>query len=373
MRDEPRSPAGLFVLEQTLGHVTHGQNLRRLVALDGRIEPTFVPVEFDRSGWARRVPGWGNWTVRAGVRARRALRRVNASGFDAMFVHTQVPAVLLGRWMDLVPTVVSLDATPKQYDALGEHYRHDVGPAWLERIKTTLNRRCFERAAHIVTWAEWTRRSVVDDYGIDPDRITVIPPGVDVDRWRPPSDLQRDDDVVRILFVGGDLDRKGGNDLMTAFARLRDDHGSTVELHIVSPTPIDDTDGVTSHRSMTPNSPELIELYHRCHVFCLPTKGDCLPMVLPEAAAAGLALISTDVGAIGEIVRPDETGLLVDVGDVDGLTTALERLATDHELRRRLATAATRLVERDHDAARNAARIADLVRTAARPEPGHDG
>ena len=43
-----------------------------------------------------------------------------------MFVHSQVPAVLLGRWMR-TPTVVWLDATPIQYDSLGEFYQHEVG------------------------------------------------------------------------------------------------------------------------------------------------------------------------------------------------------------------------------------------------------
>jgi glycosyltransferase involved in cell wall biosynthesis len=98
-------------------------------------------------------------------------------------------------------------------------------------------------------------------------------------------------------------------------------------------------------------------------VFCLPTKGDCLPMVLPEAGSAGLALVSTDVGAISEIVRNDETGLLVDVGDVDGLTTSLDRLATDATLAGRLGSSAAELVRREHNAAINAGRIADVVRS----------
>ena len=72
-----------------------------------------------------------------------------------------------------------------------------------------------------------------------------------------------------------------------------------------------------------PNSPELIELYHGADVFCLPTLGDCLPMVLSEAGAVGLPLVSTDVGAISEIVRDGETGLLVPVGDADALAAAL--------------------------------------------------
>jgi len=363
--DHPPSRPDLacdVVLEQTLGHVTHGQNLRRLLADVDGFHPRFVPVEYDNETWTRRIPGYGNWTVRAGVRARRALR--GGPPRDAIFVHTQVPAVLLGRTD--VPTVVSLDATPKQYDELGDHYAHGVGPEWLERLKTSLNRRCFERAAHLVTWAEWTKQSLADDYGVDGSKVTVIPPGVDVERWQRPRDApaRADDGIVRILFVGGDLTRKGGFDLLAAAATLRERHGDRVEVHLVTPADVPDAPGVTVYAGMTPNSPDLIALYHRCDVFCLPTRGDCLPMVLPEAGAAGLALVSTDVGAIGEIVRDGDTGMLVPVNDVDALTAALDRLVVDPELRRRLAAAGSALVHADHDAAANAGRIVDVLRRA---------
>ena len=63
--------------------------------------PVFLPVDDSLDGVARRIPGWSNWTVRAGIRARRSLRRLFRSdrtvAVDAMFVHSQVPAILLGR------------------------------------------------------------------------------------------------------------------------------------------------------------------------------------------------------------------------------------------------------------------------------------
>ena len=66
---------------------------------------------------------------------------------DALFVHTQVPAVLLGRWMRRIPTVVSLDATPLQYDELGHVYSHGVGPPRIEQAKHALNVRCLSCGA----------------------------------------------------------------------------------------------------------------------------------------------------------------------------------------------------------------------------------
>lgn len=355
------------VLEQALGHVTHGRNLSELLPrIDGFV-PTFLQVEFDVHGKYAWIPGYDNWTLRAGVRARRAIRRshhARSGPPDAMFVHTQVPAVLLGKEMKRVPTVVSLDATPMQYDRLGPYYSHEVGHPAAERLKWLVNRRCFERSRQLVTWATWTKRSLIDDYGIEPDKITVIPPGVHTERWLRRSTTVNPDGVVRILFVGGDLGRKGGDLLLKAFGTVRRRHGRDVELHMVTPTPVDPRDGVVVHPNLTPNSSELIALYHQCDIFCLPTLGDCLPMVLPEAAAAGLALVASDVGAIAEIVREGETGCLVAPGDVEEVANALELLIVDPQERSRLAKSATELVVAEHDAARNAARVVQVIRRA---------
>ncbi|MEQ1567128.1 MAG: glycosyltransferase, partial [Myxococcota bacterium] len=81
------------------------------------------------------------------------------------------------------------------------------------------------------------------------------------------------------------------------------------EVHMVTTARVDPEPGVIVHDDMKPNSPQLRALYHSSHVFCLPTLGDCLPMVLCEAGVVGLAVISTDVGAIREIVVNERTGV----------------------------------------------------------------
>ena len=362
-----------FALEQTLGHITHGKNLSALVPEDDSVEAVFLPIDDALDGVWRHVPGWSNWTVRSGVRARRMLRTLFRDPWmhrpDALFVHSQVPAVLLGRWMTRIPTVVSLDATPLQYDALGEFYRHDVGSGPTERLKKWANERCFRRAAHIVTWSEWAKRGLVADYRVEAARITVIAPGVDVGRWAAPG---RDEGVsgpIRVLFVGGDLERKGGRLLLEAARRLRAEQAErgdipAFEICLVTPTPVDEEEGLVVHAGLTANSPELIEQYHLADIFCLPTQGDCLPMVLAEAGAAGLPLISTDVGAISEIVRDGETGCLIPPDDLDALVGALRKLLVDAAFRRSCGTEARRLVEQSHDAQVNAGAILGVMRAA---------
>jgi glycosyltransferase involved in cell wall biosynthesis len=88
-------------------------------------------------------------------------------------------------------------------------------------------------------------------------------------------------------------------------------------------------------------------------------------MVLSEAGAVGLPLVSTDVGAIGEIVRDGETGLLVPVGDAGALAAALRQLAADPARRGAMGEAARLLVRTQFDAAANAAKLVALLTDVA--------
>jgi glycosyltransferase involved in cell wall biosynthesis len=354
-----------LVLEEALGHRTHAQNLQLAVPRDPEVEAAWGLIPFEVDGFAARLPLYGsNWTVRAGIRARRHLAAMERKGpLDALFVHTQVPAVLAPDWVRRVPTVVSLDATPLQYDSLGASYEHAAGPRWLERLKWRMNRAVFRRARRLVAWSEWARRGLAEGYGVDAGRVTVIPPGTHVSAWTSPTARRLHAGPMRILFVGGDARRKGGVLLLEAFRALR---GTLeMELDMVTRTPLDSGPGVRVHRGVAANSDALRRLYHEADVFCLPTEGDCLPLVLAEAAASGLPSISTTIAAIPEIVRHGETGLLIEPRDLEGLVAALRRMSVDGALRLRMGERAAALAIAEHDAGRNALLLLSLVKQVA--------
>ena len=353
-----------FIMEQALGHVTHTKNLQANVPHDQEVRAYWGLIPFEATGIAARIPIYkNNWTVRAGLRARGAVARIaRQTTLDALFFHTQVPAILATNWLRKIPGIVSLDATPLQYDQLGAFYQHTQGSAWMESLKWRLNRDCYRAARHLVAWGEWTKRGLIADYGVSADKITVIPPGVNVKEWQRPTPRTRHDDPVKILFVGANLERKGGLLLLDAWRTLRP---LGVELHVVTKDKVASEPGLFIYNSMQPNSQPLKNLYHSCDIFALPTFGDCLPMVLSEAGAAGMSVVSTNVAAIPEIVRDGETGMIVPAGDTVALTEALRSLALSPDLRMRLAERARVHVAREYDAQKNAGRLLDLLKREA--------
>ena len=301
-----------LIIEQTLGHVAHSQNLQTNLALEADIQAHWVLPAWDTGGLASRIPLYrSNWTVRSGLRTRSQLAAIQRhTRLEALFFHTQVPAVLSQDWMRRIPSVVSLDATPEQYDSLGDFYQHAAGPPWLEKLKWRLNRRCFHRVKRLVTWSQWAKDGLIQGYQVPAGRITVIPPGVNVGEWVHPGRREPGAQTLKILFVGGNFERKGGAHLLAAFQALYqqspfqvEGQDVNIELHLVTRDPIPRQPGVTVYHHMQPNSQVLRQLYFDSHIFCLPTFGDCLPMVLSEAGASGLPLVSTRVAAIPEIVR----------------------------------------------------------------------
>src|SRR6266436_2082058 len=222
--------------------------------------------------------------------------------------------------------------------------------------------RLLQICTSFVAWSEWTKLGLVQGYEVPADKITVIPPGVNVQEWRRPTPRVPHANPVKILFVGGDLERKGGLMLLEAFRALRH---LGLELHLVTKARLPPEPGVFIHNNLEANSQPLKDLYHNCDIFALPTFGDCLPMVLSEAGASGMAIISTSVAAIPELVRNGETGLTVPAGDATSLTEALRNLATNSTLRITLGERAMDHVGHHYDAPTNASRLLGLLKAEA--------
>src|SRR3954468_15403229 len=264
------------------------------------------------------------------------------------------------RWQQ-TPVVFTTDSTSLLEASFGEgQYAKAPAGTLRARVRDGLDA-LLMRATVLNPWSEWCAKSLRDQYGIPAERIHVIPPGIDLARWKLADRVQ--DGPTRILFVGGDFRRKGGDLLLSAFRGSLSGH---CELHVVPRDDVPASAGVFVYRDLTPNDPRLRDLYARAHVFVLPTRADCFSLASLEAMATGLPVITTRIGGIPEIVDDGRSGFLVDPGDEQGLVRALRDLVESPELRARMGALGRRIVEERFDAARTTARLLDLLESLAR-------
>ena len=200
-------------------------------------------------------------------------------------------------------------------------------------------------------------------------QTTVIPNGIDLQPSRPTNGAKQS----RILIVARMIEGKGVQHVLTAF----NGYSKRVELHIVGDGPylpalqeIARAHGVqaTFWGWLDNQSPELRHLYQTSSIFVLPSEAENFPIVLLEAMAAGLAIITSEGTGCAEVVG--EAALLVPPGDPRAIKDALHRLLSDPGLCNRLTEAGRQRVE-DHFSWKTiAGRYADIYRT---PQPATRG
>jgi glycosyltransferase involved in cell wall biosynthesis len=198
-------------------------------------------------------------------------------------------------------------------------------------------------AARVVVTSESTARTVIADYDVPSERVSVVRPGNDP---VPPA-LGSNDGVVRLLSIGSVVPGKGHDVLVAAVATIVDlpwrltITGDRTRNPAAAARLDSDIaayglgDRVAVLGAVPPE--RVIELYLASDVFVLASRFEGYGMALAEAIAHGLPVVSTMVGAIPDTV-PAGAGLLVPPDDVAALALALRRLIVDCAERQRLAT-----------------------------------
>lgn len=349
--------------EVALGHNVFVQNLQRYLEADsgGALEAEWIAVHPERQdvlgriAWLRRHPA-----LLGSAQAMKALfdRRVRP---DVLFFHTPTIAQLALPLMPVIPTVVSLDSTQRQFAGMAADYGAQApGDGATDQAIGRLNGATYRAAAALLPWSEWAARSLRRDYGVRPERIVVNSPGVEIPE--PPTRPQEQQHgLVRLLFVGGDFRRKGGFVLLDALRSI----AIPWELHVVTGEAVPAVPNVHVYGSLDNRSVEYQRLFASCDVFVLPTLADCHSIASIEGMAAGLPVLSTTVGGIPEIVVDGETGFLAPPGDCDRLRERLVTLLGDAGLRQRMGAAGRRRAEALFSAADRAATVREVIQAVA--------
>jgi teichuronic acid biosynthesis glycosyltransferase TuaC len=259
---------------------------------------------------------------------RRCVRQIQLEfPIDLIHAHTAYPdgfaAAKLGQALDR-PTVVTL-------------HGGDVNLYFQRFSGRRQGMWAVSHAARVIAASNSLRRTVVDEHGADPNKVTVIPSGVDVGRFKPipreeaENTLGLQKGIPRVLYVGAITRPKGLDHLLKAFASLNRALPKPAQLVLVG-----DGDYARSAERLAgelgigqqvtrvgkrPND-EIPLWMNSCDVLVLPSLSEGLGVVLIEAMACGKPVVATTCGGPEDIVTAD-TGILVPPADDQALAQAL--------------------------------------------------
>ena len=289
---------------------------------------------------------------------RRAARQIARDGNDVIHVYNYSQALPFAR-----------RASPRAVVAL--HMQCE----WLTQLARPMLARRLAHADLVVGCSEYITSRIAGRFPEYADRTATIYNGVEPGAGADGNGNGRTDGGLRLLHVGRISPEKGHHFLVRAFNRLVERHpdisltfvGEESLIPIEMAVDLFDEETVAALREFYSGSylervrselspqalervrftgrvghEEAVAAYREADLFVFPSMFESFGIPPVEAMGAGLPVVATAVGGVTETIRHRETGLLVESGDVDALTEALEELIVNPELRRSLAAAGQR-------------------------------
>jgi glycosyltransferase involved in cell wall biosynthesis len=191
--------------------------------------------------------------------------------------------------------------------------------ARFRRLGNDQERRALSRAARASYPSRWAATSAVEHYGADADKIAVIPWGANLPREMSEIDVdagiaKRPFDACRLVFIGRDWVRKGGDTLVATVAELNRT-GFATHATIIGADPKGlDPRQFTVYPFIDKNNREhfahFASVMLDAHFLFLPSRAEAYGQAFCEAAAFGVPAIGSTVGGIPTIIRDGETGFV---------------------------------------------------------------
>ncbi len=293
-------------------------------------------------------------------------RQLEGSGVELVHTHfawlSAIAAMVVGRLLDIPFT-----CTAHAYDIY-----------WSE--KNDLLRLTSSVAERVITISETNKKAILENNPAVPaDKVRVIRCGIDLDCFQPPR-ARQNSNVLQITSVGRLMPKKGHEYLIRACAKLQAQHVDFQCVIVGSGELEQPLKNLVSELNLNnrvtlagATSQDWVrERLSRSDVFvlaCVPQKNgdrDGIPVSMMDAMAMGVPVISTRVSGIPELVRDEDTGLLVTGQSASELASAIERLAADEELRQRIIQNALDLICREYDIKCNTAKLRSLFEEVSR-------
>jgi len=356
-------------------HVYHTARVLRQMGHDVRVVTTSFPGDppdceamVRRIGRAVSVPVNGSFCpVAVCSHMKRAVRAMlDAERFDVLHLHEPLMPTLCRSVLSQAeaPVVGTFHASSDSRVA------HTVAGRALGGLAGRLAKRIAVSRAAEATASQYTD-----------GEFTIVPNGVDVERFRDAEPIRRlRDGRFNILFVGRMEPRKGAKFLFRALpAILRE--VPEARLVVVGGGPLSSYYRRYVPRECEPNvlfegfvhGSMLPRYYRTADVFCSPaTYGESFGIVLLEAMAAGAAIVASDIPGYRDVIGTGERGILVPRKSPEAIADAIVGLARDPGFRNTLSRRGRRDVER-YSWDRVTREILDVYRTALDREVPDEG
>jgi glycosyltransferase involved in cell wall biosynthesis len=272
----------------------------------------------------------------ASFELHKAVRQANKEGRKVLF-HGVSPALFAYPATKHESSYIVTDWTRKLYEPiLGD----SSSPPWL----TFIHKKIFHSQKYIFGLTDAVINQIAKDYHVSINKLrkAKLPFTSDLNLFV--ASPNREDNEVRILFVGGDFYRKGGDVLLNWFVN---NYKPGLQMTMVTREPTMQTHPkVTFEKNVQYGQKKHIELFKNHDIFVLPTTCDGYPSVIGESACAGLAILTTK-NALGapEVVRDGINGYIC--SSQEELLNKLNTLITNKPLIESMKRKSRELMEKE--------------------------
>jgi glycosyltransferase involved in cell wall biosynthesis len=286
------------------------------------------------------------------LRAARFMRRFSPSfdvvhdnqclGYGLLDVARRIPTLATIHHPISIDKRLALRDAPTSLHRLGQR-------RWYSFVG--MQARVARRLHRVLTVSDSSRDDVIRDFGVTPERLVVVPNGVDTELFRPLPDVERVPGRI-VMVASSDHPSKGIGHLIEAVAKLRTERA--VELVIIGKGGLGRSVARAVERFGVRDSVravgrvhalDMVRLYAEAEVACVPSlyEGFSLPAI--EAMSCGVPLVATTGGALGEVVGYNGAGVLVPPADAGALAMAIRGVLDDRSKALEMGRTARRRVE----------------------------
>jgi len=220
--------------------------------------------------------------------------------------------------------------------------------SWYERLMImrwhsflTMQKRVVKQLRNIVTVSDCSRQDIARDFGIQPAGIGIVYNGIDTDEFAPMADVKRL--PLRLMATASaDAPLKGLRYLLRAYAQLLDKYPDLELLLVSKPKPGGKTERLIRYLGIGDkvqfvngiSTREMVRYYAQATIAVVPSVYEGFGLPAGEGMACGVPMVSTDGGALPEVVG--DAGVIVPAKSVDALVHAIDELLQNPERRNEL-------------------------------------